>query len=331
MFSSYPYINKANGQPETGAALIPMGGKDMKILLLEDMSLVYDHNEIFFSGVAPDHKPIRAFSLSPFGYATFVFDDGAYVASSNSKTGKVGYPVAPDGGCSLSPHGMMSADEFYITMGQLLFFDELNGRMVYYDYAAKLIKLSGLNGISPTGITHRPLFMGTGGWSVFYDPNSSSRYLYLLERDWFAALTAPITEIRPLSAATAPNFSSATIYGSNKTDKQFLYGSIGDKLYLYNTGNDTEKQLSPTGFGAGEEITMITHKRGVHNPADRNDTKGYLFIATHKDGSYKVYLYKVTGGEPDGAPIVLQGTGKVVDMQYAGGTYDYSNSYSVSY
>jgi hypothetical protein len=334
MFSSYPYTNKENGQSENGAVLVPMGGKDLKVLLLQDMSLVYNHNELFFAGEAPDHKPLRALYLSLFGFPVFVCNEGAHIVNFDSKTGKVGYPVAPPGGCSLS-HGVMAGDDgslFGIPVGSLLCFDELNGQMVYYGFDGGLIALStGSNGLSPTGISHRPLFMGSSGWCVFNDPGSSARYLYLLNTDIFGtAATNPIIEIR-LIPATAPNFNSAKIYGSNKTHIQFLYGSAGDRLYMYNTGDNTEKQLALPGFGAGEEITMITHKRGVHNPADRTDTAGFLFIATHAGDNYKVYMYKVTGGEPDGAPIIVAGTGKVVDMQYAGGAPLYEQSLSANY
>ena len=331
MFSSYPYINKQNGRPEDGAVLVPMSGKDMKVMLLDNMSPVYNHDEIFFSGETPDHKPVRAFYLPLFGYPVFVFSDGAYVVGYESRTGKVGYPVTPPEGCSLNCGMMAALDDgmWAVPLAFLLFFDELNGQMVYYDYGGGLMSLSGDNGISPTGITHRPLFMGSSGWCVFKDPNSAERFLYLLNVDLFAAGNEPITEIRPI--ATAPHFSSAEIYGSNKMHPQFLYGSIGDRLYMYNAGDSTEKQLVLSGFGAGEEITMITHKRGVHNPTDRTDTAGYLFIASHKSGRYKVYMYKVTGGEPDGAPIVIEGEGKVTDMQYAGGTDVYVQSLSVNY
>jgi hypothetical protein len=322
MISSYPYINKANGQPETGAVLVPIGGRDMKVMLLNDMSLVYDHNEIFFSGVAPDHKPIRAYYLSLFDIPVFISDKGAY--SVNSSTGKVGYPVAPAEGCVLS-HGMMTGILYGSSIGQLMFFDALNGQLVYYTYGGDLMSLSGTP--SPTGITHRPLFMGTGGWCVFEDPGTSDRYLYSLKD----ASTTPILEIRSIDAATAPNFNSADIYGSNKTNTQILYGGAGNRIWMYNTGNSAETALTLQGMGAGETITMITHKRGVYNPADRSDTAGYLFIATQKGGNYKVYMYKVTGGETDGEPIIVEGTGKVIDMQYAGGTSVYNSSYSISY
>jgi hypothetical protein len=173
--------------------------------------------------------------------------------------------------------------------------------------------------------------MGSSGWCVFKDPDSSDKYLYSLNADVMFGTSMPINEIRPIDAVSTPNFNNAELYGSNKQQSQFLYGSRGDKLYMYNTGNDTEKQLALAGFGSGEEITMITHKLGVHNPADRTDTDGFLFIATHQGGRYKVYMYKVIGGEPDGAPVVINGEGKVKDMQYAGGTNVYTTSLSVNY
>lgn len=123
-------------------------------------------------------------------------------------------------------------------------------------------------------------------------------------------------------------FNTAQVYATNKgASTQMLYGGVGDKFYIYNTGNDTETLVSPTGMGGGETITMITHKPGIQNPADNSDApaNGYMIIATHKDGNYKVYVYNVVGGAPDGAPVkTYSGAGKVVDMQFAGGTFSYS-------
>jgi hypothetical protein len=318
--ASYPYINKENGQPQSGAVLVPIGGKDLKVLLLEDLSLVYDHNEIFFSGAAPDHTPLRAFYFSFYGIPVFMFDDGAYIAGYGSQTGKVGYPT-PEGGCRFS-HGVMAATISASAYPILQCFDELNNQFVYYYDSGEQVPLSNAT-LSPFNITHRPLFMGTNSWCVFKDPATpADRYLYKLNVTNSSVARTPITSIRLISADDSPNFNSADIYGSSKSSANYLYGGKGDKLYFYSTATHAAERLLKD--FAGEEITMITQKRGVHNPTDRAvPNNGFLFIATHTGGRYKVYMYNLTTGEPVGDPFVMEGTGKVVDMQYAGGTSAY--------
>jgi hypothetical protein len=166
------------------------------------------------------------------------------------------------------------------------------------------------------------------GWAVFENKTDPSiRYLYHLG----LSTTAPITSIRTIDPAL--NFNNASIYATNKTAvaTQMLYGAVGDRLYMYNTGDNTERLLTLEGMESGREITMVTHKPGIRNPslppipAPAAPANGYLIIATYNAGAYRVYVYDVTGGVPDGPPVaVYSGTGRVVDMQYTGGTTAYS-------
>jgi hypothetical protein len=258
-----------------------------------------------------------------------MFDDGLYMANYGSQTGKVGYPT-PEGGCKLR-HGVMAATSSSNAEPFIYCFDELNNQLVcYYEDGSQLPLSIGSNNLSPFNITHRPLFMSSFGWCVFEDPaNPPDRYLYRIAVTYNNVMSNPITSKRLISANDAPNFHSADIYGSSKRTVSYLYSGKGDKLYRYHTSNHVEELL--TEF-TGEEITMITHKRGVHNPTDGTvPSTGFLFIATHTGGHYKVYMYNVVADAPDGEPFVMEGTGKVVDMQYAGGDSAYGGFYCANY
>jgi len=188
--------------------------------------------------------------------------------------------------------------------------------------------------ISTANITARALFMGSSGWCVVEDgvqgsiENPLKRLIYKLNTEisqW--NLIDPIQEIHEI---TATNFRQAQVYGSNKsTHTHMLYASIDGRFYTYNTTTRSEARVDLPAIGTGEVITMITHRPGVHNPNNRNaPAAGFLFIATYHAGSntYKVYMYGMLAGAPTGDPVaIMSGTGKVVDMQYAGGErYTYS-------
>lgn len=316
-FTDYSYRYDGEEDFTSGRALVPMADKDLRILLITDMSLIYDHSTMFY-GDEPDEKPVMAF-CDFFSRPHYVSSNGFYCSyqmpgMDEYGTGKYGMPIAPEGGCSFNPNAVVTG-----SYGMMYnFFDEKHGRFVYYSYNADLETMSSTNDIPIEGITDRILFMGTNGWAVFEDAqNPQQRRLYQLN---LASGLNPITSIRDIDPTL--NFNRAQVYGSNKSGATgMLYGGVGDKLYRYNTEDNSELLLTTTGIGSGEEITMITHKLAA--------PKNYLMIGTYKDGNYKVYMYETIAesGVPYGAPVtVASGQGRVVDMQYTNpslsGTYD---------
>ena len=309
--SGYSYMDLETTESKTGTIIMPTSVKDVRLMLVADLSLVYDHKTMFYGETPEDEVPHVAF-LNIFDYPFYLSSKGSYMTSS----GIYGYPTVPAGGCSMSKHMIFSPgfNGYPITASM---FDELNGRFVKVDYNNYLLGHIDNNGLSSSNIRHKLLFMGTSatssaaGWAIFEDETDSTvRYLYRLA----SATTNSITSIVTINPSL--HFNRAQIYGTNKS-MQRLYGAIGDKLYMYNAESGEETELTPTGFGTGEEITMITHKNGQGN---------YLIIATYKDGKYKVYMYIMSGGAPYGAPeIVAEGTGKVVDIQHTGTTNGYIN------
>ena len=78
----------------------------------------------------------------------------------------------------------------------------------------------------------------------------------------------------------------------------------------------------------GEEITFIAH---VKTPIAVGKNK--LIIATYLSGNYKVYLFDLLSGLPDGEPQVLKGEGRVTDVFHqsfynaTGDYYSYPQNY----
>jgi len=329
-FTNYSYMDDETGSFVPCKALVPMGGRDCKVMKVEDMSLIYDHKTLFYGDEDRDEKPLMAFSETLFSRPYYVSNLGLY--SSNQMpsmgtygTGKFGLPIDPPGGLDLSPHNVVVSSGSGTMMFN--FFDEREGNLIYYNYNYALQTLTSDNGFSPTGINRTLLFMGTNGWAVFQDKaNPQERFIYRLS---LTAVRNPITLVEAINPSL--NFAKAQVYGSNKSGATgMLYAGVGDKLYMYNTAvhtnpdftGDVETLLSPQGIESGEVITMITHKPAA--PAL------YLMIATYKSGTYKVYMFTLSGGAPSGDPVIVaSGQGKVVDIQYAytGSSYSYIVNY----
>jgi hypothetical protein len=331
----YPFVDQ-NGVLRNGDALVVMGGRDLKVMLIEDMSLIYDHDQLFLEeGPAPDHKPLRAyFSNRVTTNFVFFFSTGVIRAMS---TGHVGFPVGPSDGASFSSAVQLGAtgDPTYVI------FDESNGgRLLHYSPELGRITFNLASGaISPNNLNWRPLFMGTStgatvpteagndefaslnaGWAIFQDRgNPLTRFLVRLST----------RSDRPIAARTTIDptlkFNTAQVYGTNRSGStHFIYAGVGSELYLYNTRNNTETLITPSSMNCGGTITMITHKQGINNPNtdEPGPSTGYLIIATHIGGNYRVYLYELQGGVPEGLPVkIYEGVGKVVDMQFAGSAF----------
>lgn len=319
ILSGYYYINEETSETVLCNALVPTSEKDIKIISLNDLSLAYDHRSMFY-GDEPDEVPVAI--VRTIYYPFYISNRGTYASqqyTGNPGSGKYGFPVAPEGGCSYSKWVVVNASAAIA----ISLFDELNGRFVKVDYGNGVSEQVVNNGLSHSGIEHKLLFMGANSplkascscWAIFqHKENPALRILYSVN----SATTDPITFIETLDESLV--FNTAQVFGALKaTDRSVIYGGVDARLYLYNVTTGTEKQLYPTRFGADEEITMITHK---NVSADEN----YLMIGTHKNGNYKVYLYELLAGEPYGEPVsILEGKGKVVDIQHSSTNNGYIN------
>ena len=315
IYSGYSYTDPVTTQRKSGRVLFPTTTREAKVILVDDISEIYDYDAMYY-GDKPIEIPLYLFKT--IFYPIYASSIGTYI---NSGSGKYGLPSTPAGGCSYSKYivtnenGMVAATLFDDA-------DPNNGRFVKVDYNNNVQTLTQTNDYSFSGIREKLMFMSanTGGLSI-----SSGRAIFRDRTDpllnnlytlSFGSTSNTVTNIQTLNPEL--NFCKAHIYGANKSDAtMMLYGGVGDKIYMYNTASEQEKLLTPEGMGSGEEITLITHKNGQGT---------YLIIATYRAGNYKVYMYATSGGEPYGEPaIVVEGVGKVIDLQHTATSYGYAN------
>jgi hypothetical protein len=174
---------------------------------------------------------------------------------------------------------------------------------------------------TPNNIPHELLYFGHNftaqiaheGYAIFKDKAvAGKRYLYRLTLS--TNLNNPVTSVVEIPSSL--KFNEATSFATNERDGRLIYFLHDNKLYLYDVEQGTEEPLSPAGLGADEEITYFANRYYI-NRADVAANFNYLAIATHAAGKYKVYLYEMLGGKPNGAAKrVLEGDGRVKKMQY---------------
>ena len=106
----------------------------------------------------------------------------------------------------------------------------------------------------------------------------------------------------------------------------YIYFTKGHELWRLDVSLRVETKVDYN-FN-GEEITFIAH---VKTPIAVGKNK--LIIATYLSGNYKVYLFDLLSGLPDGEPQVLKGEGRVTDVFHqsfynaTGDYYSYPQNY----
>lgn len=315
---NYSFLDRQTGKPVGGNAIAPMSERDMRIMRISDMSLIYDHTEMFF-GDQPDEAPYFACRGMLMTY--YISSQGCYATRTMPEfgmfsMGKFGYVLTPTGA---GPHAV-----------QLAGFNGANG-VFYFDPGQRSFLCGDMQGMlhtfsddgkpaTPNNIRDKCLFLGAysnmaAGVYAFsiFEGTSAQRSLYIM-RLMMGNYSNPVVEKRTLAAGS--KFSTATMFAANGRDARLIYGVEQNKLYMYNVEDGSEIPCTLEGMGAGETITYMAHKYWV-NTADAPYLFNCIVVATQKGNEYKVYMYDILGGQPHGIPVkTFSGTGTVVDMQY---------------
>ncbi|HEY9550968.1 MAG TPA: PKD-like family lipoprotein [Prevotella sp.] len=137
--------------------------------------------------------------------------------------------------------------------------------------------------------------------------------------------TPTLAKVTPLDAST--HFAKATCRAVNANFATMAYGVDNNKVYTYDlVGSNPEKELSFNGLPANEQIVYLSNR---YLKAD--DGFDYLMVGTQNANTYKVYMYKMIGGEPTGeAQQIIQGEGKIKGMDYLTPTVDPDNAYQIA-
>jgi hypothetical protein len=316
---TYYYINPETMTYGMATPLNICTERDAWVMRMEDMGLIYTHNELFL-GEVPDDIP---YYMTHHGLGlAYMSSKGVYsYMLIGVGSGKFGFPVDVQGGCSPNVNSLVMAPT-------LFFFDDAHHRFLSLGNTGRLSTFdnNGPGGESmpfaANDIPHELLYFGhsfTGqqvheGFAIFEEnAPSKQRYLYRLLLD-------ELTHHNPITSVTSIDpslkFSQATYFATNELDASLIYFLHDNQLYAYDVRMGTEELLSPAGIGSGEEITYVSNRYYV-NPDDAEANFNYLVVGTHQSGKYKLYLYEMLGGKPYGAvKRIMEGNGKVTKMQY---------------
>lgn len=324
----YSFIGDESPDYQTTTTLNLCTENNMRVLDLNDMSVIYDHSSMFWGEEAVE---------TPF-YMTHCVYGVAYLSSKGCYfsmqapawgmmgAGKFGYPGLVDGqNGEYSPNPNAAFCSYSMS---LFFFDELKGRFLSNDFNGSVKSFSDLGQSNevlpykPNGIPHKLKFFGRDqvggvatGYAIFEDKNTAGKhYLYKLGFKTNAYYN-PIKDVVEINSSSKLN--QASLIANNELTDRVIYFVTGNKLYLYNTENYSEVELSPSGFASDEEITYIGHRYWTQDSEDEEYKLNDLTIATYKDGKYKVYMYNILEGKPTGQPNrILTGEGKVLKVHY---------------
>lgn len=286
----------------------------------EDLNRLRDRESLFFADT-PTDKPYHL-RMGMFG-VLYISGGGGYFSYQNwpgvKGTGMFGLPIL------LDTKGYEPNRNMYNMAYDAYMVDELNGRILAIDYNGD-IKTFGdkvgneipAHGYTPNNFRDKLLFMTgckVGGSKIYMlcesKDSPGTKLLYTLDAPGFAYSSNPIESV--VEIPSSMKFANATMYCGNETNAQMIYFVHGNKLYGYIPATGEEKELSPQGLTAGEEITYVGYRFYANTPKPFT----YLVIATHSNGKYKLNMYTLTGGEPRAAAeVTLQGEGKVTGIHF---------------
>lgn len=316
---------------------IPCSKKEAMMFNANVMEPIFDWDNMFYGG--PNGTPL--FTLdNKRGTTTngFVTTSGVFAMNTMNPagSGKFGMPVLLD-------EEPMIPSKFYSKgNGMTLLFDEAKSRFVIMTYSQKFTLLDdkkpdGTNGdMSPNNMNSDLLAMRPIDTRSSYSGNAYALmrkrdatkdcYLLKLTLTTREAATNPIVSVTNLDKSL--NVCNAKIYGANY-EVPFIYFANNNVLSYYDCEMNVEHVNIKT-FPTNENIVFIKHLIYKAVGADVENTFNYLVIGTQIGDKYKVYLYTMLAGRPNGEPArVLEGTGRAVDMHFISSKMEVYNGYTI--
>lgn len=302
--------------------LFPISEAEVNMIRIDDMSCYRDYESMFYLD-SPQGNPRTITYGGAMGYVNYLSDTGLYSFSNSNMASLNKFAITPLAidytYVDFSPAAMVNSYMYDII------YDELNCRFLYGYYGA----LTSFAGDIVNNLNCDLLYMGEyqnseSGIAVLKERETGQIYLFDLAYDSTTMMYAMymgsmgysiVTNYNEVSAESGLN--NAT-YISHYIDSPLLYYTTegSNSVCMYNVTTNTDMG-SVLDLPAGEEVTMIQHEYWLCT----YDATEYQFnnvaVATYKDGNYKLYMYNVIAGQPDGEPVaVYEGEGRVQDLVY---------------
>ncbi len=283
--------------------------KKVSILRASDMRKIFDHSTMFYE--EPTETPYKL--LTGFWANKYLSSLGTY--STNVTTpgsGILGFPSGVPGG---SDHWAFSS-----SLWGMVYWDETNNRILWNNYNGQASVINDVN-YATSNLNYNCLFMGAFKGVVYglFRDKSNSTKLYLYRLTTSSSSRPPVVN-KVTEIVTTSKLHSATLFACNQFSAEIIYFVSNNKLYYYDAVNNAEYEINAQGLPSNETITFIANRRYTITTPNFD----YFTVATYNSGTYKVFMYNMVGGLPNGLPVrTKSGTGKVKETHYLGTYFDY--------
>ncbi|MFV0345875.1 MAG: PKD-like family lipoprotein [Bacteroidales bacterium] len=287
--------------------------KDVSLASIKTME-EYKGTENMFLGNTPSVMDMGFIGLSGYMY-NYIINDGKlhYI-----------YGFMPgDGSFSLPLARNLAYDEYHLSDYVLLgvnynfFFDDISSKFVTHNDIATELAEIGLTSTEANVISNKKmLYMGLlqdnpdiYPVAVVEDKTDSNiKYIFRVKNNNDGTLEALDVEAI---------HSSSKLFNATKMtvshDNLILYFVVGNELWSRNllSGLEQHQYTAP----AGEDITMIRHRKYTNSDNDPQFSYNYIIVATSDGSNYTVNFFSKRAGNLKETPdFSMSGTGSVKDI-----------------
>lgn len=300
------YINDDSGEMEsTDALAVTTEEGKLSVNRTSDFATTFDNSNICFDPLDPSEKVYSYIWIPGLFYHNVLYSSkGARLSDLTSEcTGQFGF---------IEDYAAVPASRWVIcpfngsTYGSGAFWSDENKTIYGTDYNVDPVAIneaSDLAGYSCVGAGA----CTTGGANVVFilDENGAGRKAYVLSTSMMGSSFKKSMQL-PEHMAKGKAY---TVCGMQAT---YIYTVTDNKLWAMNFSADepNETQFPLQGIGSDEEINFVTNQYN-------SNSFNYLIIGTQKGNNYKLYMYEMNGGVPQGAPVkTISGEGKVKSVRH---------------
>lgn len=306
------YINTETNAMDHGAQVFVMtDAGQIKGYLTEDMSELFNNDNLFYSGTMPANERIGNFVDGPI-FNLVLSNTGvlSHKASGyGGSTGKLGYPI----GAGASKYVQV----LNAMIGYIYWSDSEHGlRTIDYNvYSPNVVEPA--NGVEfPDDL--ECIASGTNvnagtptAWFLCEQPSTGDRYLLKTATTNYVDAAIKVDPSSHLAHSTQQSF--------NGLSASYIYCIDNGKAYAYSLEDGTERDVPTPGIPSGENIIFISNQ-WLRFGSSLGTTYNFdnLIVGTQTGSTYKLYFYDgLNGGLPvNAATKTAEGTGKVKSVRF---------------
>ena len=319
---AYTYIDKEYVKHNNDQVFWVCSDQNVYMLKLADMSMIYEHDELFY-GDAPIETPYHIGFGAMKSYYTYMSSNGLYYYHGMTpSSGKFGSPLSLDDGYELGlPMCNMERSTLY--------WDQLNSRFIALNNGS----LRPFQDKNEKGDTVKILPSNMNCDLLMLDRTSSKEYAVLKERttgeilaleldpwahdNWSPLFYNPINDKNAVRLPASHEMATATHFAQNH-NLAYIYYAKDNSVNMLDFLTSEIRENDIITFGTNECVTFIKHLFWKPMAPYEDEKFEYLVVGTNHGDEYTLYLYELLGGVPDKSKevIVFSGTGKIKDVQF---------------